>query len=100
MTTHEWESPIIVSLDMIKVSRILECFILPVQIPHPPEDEDKTLWCIRDIDSSIRMDSRITVTNGAKVTFEDSNINWIEANLQVATVEHKTAFQGENYAQP
>lgn len=48
-----------------------------------------------DIDGSIRVNSRITVTDGAKVTFEDSDVDRIESNLQVAIVGRKTVIQAE-----
>ena len=55
--------PVIVGLDVIEVSCILESWIVPVQFPHP------------------LVYGGVAVTDGADVALEVTDVDGIEANL-------------------
>ena len=55
--------PIVVHLDMVKVARILERRVRPVELPHPAVD----IW--------------VPIANGTQVALEVADIDGIEANL-------------------
>ena len=61
--THKSMRPIIMRLNMLKVARILECGVLPVELPHPA------------------VDVRVSVADGADVALEVHDVDGVEANL-------------------
>lgn len=83
MITHEVMRPIVVSLDMIEVSRRRESLVLPKQLLHPSKNTESYARD-REWQEYVRMNSGIPITNSPKVAFEVSSIDRIEPNLTLS----------------
>ena len=92
--TYKGVGPEVVSLDVVKVRRILERGVFPIQIFHPPvfhqfqsDIQHTRIYPRKHMKHNKPVDIRVPMTNIADVAFEVPNIDRVEANLQTGATE-------------
>lgn len=77
--THRSMRPVVMCLDVVKIASILEHRIVPVQLAQPPRTGSAPGIAIGTPDSQV--DRGISVSDGAKVALEVTDVHRIEPDL-------------------